>query len=228
MKEGPRSAHGAPDRCPGGQRSVDDGRSEERGPAGRSADESWPDRPVFGGAHRRGGDALGVGYLLPCPVDRSFNAISDRRRRRRPGQPLPGHVSAPRHPGDAPPGQAWLAGDRADRGGSTGGCDDPLHDLLFVPTLRRDLRAAANPAADRDPAGVDHPGRTPAPLATIAEMAYPVAATFIASAPPPYGFNQPLYLPQFVGTGLLIAVIFILNWSKERTPPVIVQQDAAA
>src|SRR5439155_344102 len=65
-------------------------------------------------------------------------------------------------------------------------------------------------------------------MATIAEMAYPVAATFIASAPPPYGFNQPLYLPQFVGTGLLIAVIFILNWSKERTPPVIVQQDAAA
>src|SRR5207253_1198990 len=59
---------------------------------------------------------------------------------------------------------------------------------------------------------------TPATLATIAEMAYPVAATFIASAPPPYGFNQPLYSPQFVGTGLLIAVIFILNWSKERTP----------
>jgi len=69
---------------------------------------------------------------------------------------------------------------------------------------------------------------TPATLATIAEMAYPVAATFIASAPAPYGFNQPLYLPQFVGTGLLIAVIFILNWTKERTPPVIVQQHAAA
>ena len=69
---------------------------------------------------------------------------------------------------------------------------------------------------------------TPATLATIAEMAYPVAATFIASAPPPYGFNQPLYLPQFIGTGLLVAVIFILNWTKERTPPVIVQQEAAA
>jgi drug/metabolite transporter (DMT)-like permease len=69
---------------------------------------------------------------------------------------------------------------------------------------------------------------TPATLATIAEMAYPVAATFIASAPPPYGFNQPLYLPQFIGTGLLIAVIFILNWTKERTPPVIVAQEDAA
>ncbi|TMC26349.1 MAG: EamA family transporter [Chloroflexi bacterium] len=69
---------------------------------------------------------------------------------------------------------------------------------------------------------------TPATLATIAEMAFPVAATFIASAPPPYGFNQPLYLPQFIGTGLLIAVIFILNWTKERTPPVIVEHEAAA
>ena len=69
---------------------------------------------------------------------------------------------------------------------------------------------------------------TPATLATIAEMAFPVAATFIASAPPPYGFNQPLYLPQFVGTGLLIAVIFILNYTKERTPPVVVHEDAAA
>ena len=69
---------------------------------------------------------------------------------------------------------------------------------------------------------------TPATLATIAEMAYPVAATFIASAPPPYGFNQPLYLPQFIGTALLIAVIFILNYTKERTPPVIVEEAPAA
>jgi drug/metabolite transporter, DME family len=69
---------------------------------------------------------------------------------------------------------------------------------------------------------------TPATLATIAEMAFPVAATFIASAPPPYGFNQPLYLPQFIGTALLIAVIFILNWTKERTPPVVIRDEAAA
>src|SRR5437764_6908448 len=69
---------------------------------------------------------------------------------------------------------------------------------------------------------------TPATLATIAEMAFPVAATFIASAPPPYGFNQPLYLPQFVGTALLIAVIFILHYSKARTTPVVVEEPAAA
>ncbi|MDQ6883172.1 MAG: DMT family transporter [Candidatus Dormibacteraeota bacterium] len=69
---------------------------------------------------------------------------------------------------------------------------------------------------------------TPATLATIAEMAFPVAATFIASAPPPYGFNQPLSFPQFLGTALLIGVIFFLNWTKKRRPPVVVQETAAA
>jgi len=69
---------------------------------------------------------------------------------------------------------------------------------------------------------------TPATLATIAELAYPVTATFIASAPPPYGFNQPLYPPQFIGTGLLIVVILLLNYTKERVPPVVVQEAAAA
>ncbi|HEY8678810.1 MAG TPA: DMT family transporter [Candidatus Dormibacteraeota bacterium] len=69
---------------------------------------------------------------------------------------------------------------------------------------------------------------TPATLATIAEMAFPVAATFIASAPPPYGFNQPLYLPQFIGTALLIVVIFILNWTKARKPPVVLNTEEAA
>jgi drug/metabolite transporter, DME family len=69
---------------------------------------------------------------------------------------------------------------------------------------------------------------TPATLATVAEMAFPVAATFIASAPPPYGFNQPLYLPQFLGTALLIGVILLLNWTKLRTPPVIVNTEKAA
>jgi drug/metabolite transporter (DMT)-like permease len=69
---------------------------------------------------------------------------------------------------------------------------------------------------------------TPASLATIAEMAYPVAATFIASAPPPYGFNQPLYPAQFVGTALLIAVVGLLNWTREKAPPVIVKSESAA
>src|SRR5207237_8340410 len=75
---------------------------------------------------------------------------------------------------------------------------------------------------------------TPATLATIAEMAYPVAATIIATAPAVavFGqtifFGQRLYPAQAIGTLLLIAVIALLNWSKERTPPVIVRQEAAA
>jgi DME family drug/metabolite transporter len=65
--------------------------------------------------------------------------------------------------------------------------------------------------------------KTPASLATIAEMAYPVAATLIASAPYPWGFNQPLYPLQRLGTGLLLAVIVFLNWTREKAPVVIVR-----
>jgi drug/metabolite transporter, DME family len=63
--------------------------------------------------------------------------------------------------------------------------------------------------------------KTPASLATIAEMAYPVTATLIASAPPPWGFNQPVFPVQLVGTALLIGVIVLLNWTKENVPPVV-------
>jgi len=58
--------------------------------------------------------------------------------------------------------------------------------------------------------------RTPASLATIAEMAYPVAATLIASAPPPWGFNLPVYPVQLIGTALLVGVIVVLNLTKDR------------
>jgi drug/metabolite transporter (DMT)-like permease len=65
--------------------------------------------------------------------------------------------------------------------------------------------------------------KTPASLATIAEMAYPVAATLIASAPPPWGFNQPIYAVQLLGTALLLGVIVFLNWTREKAPPVVVR-----
>ena len=65
--------------------------------------------------------------------------------------------------------------------------------------------------------------KTPASLATIAEMAYPVAATLIASAPPPWGFNQPIYPVQLVGTALLLVVIVFLNWTRAKAPPVVVR-----
>jgi drug/metabolite transporter (DMT)-like permease len=54
--------------------------------------------------------------------------------------------------------------------------------------------------------------RTPASLSTIAEMALPVTATFIAA----WQFHQPVYAAQIVGTALLIAVIILLNVTKDR------------
>jgi drug/metabolite transporter (DMT)-like permease len=69
--------------------------------------------------------------------------------------------------------------------------------------------------------------KTPASLATIAEMAFPVAATLIASGPPPWGFNQPIYPAQIVGTVLLLVVIGVLGWTKEKAPPVVQAGDAA-
>ena len=65
--------------------------------------------------------------------------------------------------------------------------------------------------------------KTPASLATIAEMAYPVAFTLIAWAPPPWGFNQRVYPAQLLGTALLLAVIVILNWTREKASPVVVR-----
>ena len=62
--------------------------------------------------------------------------------------------------------------------------------------------------------------KTPASLATIAEMAFPVAATLIAAGPPPWGFQQPIYPAQIIGTVLLLGVILFLGWTKEKTPPV--------
>ena len=52
--------------------------------------------------------------------------------------------------------------------------------------------------------------RTPASLSTIAELALPVTATFIAANQ----FHQPVYPAQIVGTALLIGVIIVLNLNK--------------
>ena len=63
--------------------------------------------------------------------------------------------------------------------------------------------------------------KTPASLATIAEMAFPVAATLIAAAPPPWGFQQQIFPAQIAGTVLLLGVIVFLGWTKEKKPPVL-------
>jgi DME family drug/metabolite transporter len=57
---------------------------------------------------------------------------------------------------------------------------------------------------------------TPASVATIAEMAFPVAATLVASAPAPWGFAQPVYPLQIAGTAVLMAVVLTLNWRKRE------------
>jgi drug/metabolite transporter (DMT)-like permease len=73
---------------------------------------------------------------------------------------------------------------------------------------------------------------TPASLATIAELALPVTIQLLAPLPYPWGFGQALpgyaQLNQAIGTALLIVVILILNYTKARTPPVVVQEPAAA
>jgi DME family drug/metabolite transporter len=58
--------------------------------------------------------------------------------------------------------------------------------------------------------------RTPASLSTIAELALPVTATFIAA----WQFHQPVYGAQLVGTALLIGVIILLNVTKDRAAEV--------
>ena len=55
---------------------------------------------------------------------------------------------------------------------------------------------------------------TPASLSIIAEMAFPVAATLIASAPRPLGFGQSLYAGQVVGTLFLMLAIVFANWGR--------------
>lgn len=58
--------------------------------------------------------------------------------------------------------------------------------------------------------------RTPASLSTIAELALPVTATFIAA----WQFHQPVYPAQLVGTALLIGVIIVLNLTKDTAAEV--------
>jgi drug/metabolite transporter (DMT)-like permease len=69
---------------------------------------------------------------------------------------------------------------------------------------------------------------TPASLSIIAEMAFPVAATLIASAPPPFGFGQSLYPGQVVGTGLLMLAIVFANWGRAHAVVEVARREPAA
>lgn len=58
--------------------------------------------------------------------------------------------------------------------------------------------------------------RTPASLATIAELGYPLALFLIFSLPPPVGQGSPLRPVELLGAALLVAGVVSLNFLKSR------------
>ncbi|HKW71233.1 MAG TPA: EamA family transporter [Candidatus Dormibacteraeota bacterium] len=58
--------------------------------------------------------------------------------------------------------------------------------------------------------------RTPASLATIAELGYPLALFLIFSLPPPVGQGAPLQPVEVLGAGLLLVAVVTLNFMKSR------------
>jgi drug/metabolite transporter (DMT)-like permease len=66
--------------------------------------------------------------------------------------------------------------------------------------------------------------RTPASLATIAELGYPLALFLIFSLPPPVGQGAPLRPVELVGAALLVAGVVTLNFLKARQVVEVPQQ----
>jgi len=58
--------------------------------------------------------------------------------------------------------------------------------------------------------------RTPASLATIAELGYPLALFLIFSLPAPVGQGAPLRPVELVGAALLVAGVVTLNFLKAQ------------
>jgi drug/metabolite transporter (DMT)-like permease len=58
--------------------------------------------------------------------------------------------------------------------------------------------------------------RTPASLATIAELGYPLALFLIFSLPPPVGQGAPLRAVELLGAVLLVVGVVALNFMKTR------------
>jgi drug/metabolite transporter (DMT)-like permease len=58
--------------------------------------------------------------------------------------------------------------------------------------------------------------RTPASLATIAELGYPLALFLIFSLPPPVGQGAPLHAVELLGAVLLVTGVVALNFMKTR------------
>lgn len=58
--------------------------------------------------------------------------------------------------------------------------------------------------------------RTPASLATVAELAYPCALFLLFSLPPPVGLGAPLQRIQIVGAVILVTAVTALNLVRRR------------
>src|SRR5262245_57750532 len=58
--------------------------------------------------------------------------------------------------------------------------------------------------------------RTPASLATIAELGYPLALFLIFSLPEPVGQGVPLRTVEVLGAALLLVAVLALNFLKAR------------
>jgi len=58
--------------------------------------------------------------------------------------------------------------------------------------------------------------RTPASLATVAELGYPLALFLIFSLPPPVGQGAPLHAVELLGAVLLVVGVVALNFLKAR------------
>jgi drug/metabolite transporter (DMT)-like permease len=58
--------------------------------------------------------------------------------------------------------------------------------------------------------------RTPASLATIAELGYPLALFLIFSLPPPVGQGTPLQPVELLGAAILVVSVVTLNFLKNR------------
>lgn len=70
--------------------------------------------------------------------------------------------------------------------------------------------------------------RTPASLATIAELGYPLALFLIFSLPPPVGQGAPLRPTELVGAALLLAGVVTLNFMKSRDVVAVPQTHVGA
>jgi drug/metabolite transporter (DMT)-like permease len=68
---------------------------------------------------------------------------------------------------------------------------------------------------------------TPASLATVAELGYPLALFLIFSLPPPVGQGTPLQPAELLGAAILVVSVVTLNFLKNRNVVEVPRQGLA-